>query len=337
MPNHLKRFSAIAGTICALSAAPLLAGLDPVFVDGFNGGDSCFWDLGPSSCLGTGFEIESPEASIGPGEESTYCYYFRTPNEAAVGIKRWQLTMGSVVHDAALFATFDLSGNPVERQAPETFTTVNCGFEDSGATSTVAKWVFGAHDSGDQLVMPIDDGAGSPLAMEVLADQPMFLRIHFINTTGVTIPNTVTLEAEGLPDETTYTRTASYMTYNTNISVGVGQTGSATETCGVPPAVKFWWLSTETHKFATQTRLQDGASILLTNNDWEDPAIATYSAPAFLDITAVGGLTYQCDYNNFSGSTLVTGDSPDKENCIAIGYFFPATQSYLCYNSTSPF
>lgn len=326
-----RHFGLLVAALVALPSPPLRAGGDPVFSDDFEAGDTCGWGAGSAAC--PGFQISSPDVAIDPGEEITYCYYVRTPNAAAIGIKRWELTLGPTVHDAALFATYDFAGDPADRQPPGTMASTDCGLLAAG---TRANWVFGAHASGQELLMPTDDGAGSPLAMEVLADQPMFLRIHFMNLTDTAIVDAVTLMAEALPAATSYTPTASYMTYSTDISVGAGQTGSSTHTCGVPPGVQFWWLSTETHKFATQTKLQDGAVVLLTNTDWEAPVIATYSAPTFLDITAIGGLTYHCEYQNFTGGVVVTGDGPNDENCSAIGYFFPATQSYICFNNTTP-
>lgn len=321
----------LVAALLASTSPPLLAGGEPVFSDDFEAGDSCGWGAGSAAC--PGFQIDSPGVAIDPGEEITYCYYFRTPNAAAMGIRRWEMTLGPTVHDAALFATYDFAGDPADRQPPGTMASTDCGFQAAG---TRAKWVFGVHASGEELLMPTDDGTGSPLAMEVLADQPMFLRIHFMNLTDTATVDGVTLMAEALPAATSYTPTASYMTYSTDISVGAGQTGSITHTCGVPPAVSFWWLSTETHKFATLTSLQDGAVVLQTNTDWQAPTISTYPAPGFLDITAIGGLTYHCEYNNFSGHPLQTGDGPENENCSAIGYFFPATQPYICFNNTTP-
>lgn len=329
-PTACRRIAWLA-VLLPLFASPARPMGPPVFLDGFESGDSCSWAVGTTTC--PGFTITSPPLEVEPGQEVTYCYYFRTPNQAAAGIRRWQLTTGATVHDAAVFATYDFSGNPADREPPGTFANVNCGFLNVG---TRANWVFGVHASGEELLMPADDGSGSPLAMEVLADQSMFLRIHFMNLTDTAVVDSVTLTAESLSAAASYTKTASYMTYHTNISIGAGQSGSVTATCGVPAGVEFWWLSTETHQFGTQTKLQDGAVVLVTSTDWQSPVIATYSAPTFLDINAVGGLTYHCEYQNFTGGVVVTGDGPGDENCIAIGYFFPATQPYICFNSTTP-
>ena len=35
-----------------------------------------------------GFQVASPDVTIKPGEEVTYCYYFRTPNTETLVIKK---------------------------------------------------------------------------------------------------------------------------------------------------------------------------------------------------------------------------------------------------------
>ncbi|MEO8275765.1 MAG: hypothetical protein ABI639_06065 [Thermoanaerobaculia bacterium] len=329
----------LSATIFVLAASSVRADAEfvQIFNDGFNGGNSCLWSIGPSTCPGPNdFQVASPEVSINPGQEITYCYYFRTPNEATRGIHRFVLELGSVVHDAAVFATYNSIQVPTDRQTPGTMSAVDCGFEDTAATGTVANWVFGAHHSGDELVIPADDGTGTPLAMEIVADQPMFMRIHFINPTGSAIANTVTLTAQGLADAVAYTRTESYLAYNDSFSIGAGMTGTATGGCDTPIPAHFWWLSTETHQFATEAKLKDGASVLVTTSNWQSPAIATFAAPAFLDFASLQ-VTYTCNYSNTTGGSLTPGNSPTaNENCIAIGYFFPATRPFLCFGNGGP-
>lgn len=318
-------------------APPAAAGGIPIFSDGFNTGDSCAWNLGPSSCLGPGFQIDTPEVLIGPGEEITYCYYFETPNTEPIGVKRWALTLGSVAHDVTLYATYDGAQNPTPRQPDGTLTASDCGFEDTAATSTIANWLYAGHDAFAELVLPADDGAGSPLAVEVPAGAPMFLEMHFINSTGATIANTVRLDAEALAIGTAYTETASYFTYNTSLSIPAGSGGhTATQTCPVPPGVEFWFLTTRTHGHASLATVRDGLGPLVQSPDWEHPAIQLFLPPAAYTFSA-SGMTYECVYNNPGPTTITSGNDPQTdENCVGSGYFFPATRPLLCLDSTGP-
>lgn len=321
----------------ALSATPNAAIGVEIFNDGFETGDSCAWSVGPSSCLGPGFQIDTPEVIVGPGEEITYCYYFHTPNVETIGIRRWALTLGSVAHDVTLFATYDPAHLPADRQPAGTMSAANCGFVDTAGSNTLANWAYAAHNPFEQIVLPADDGAGSPLAVEVFADQPMFLQVHFINPTGVSIANTVRLDAEALEIGVAYTKTASYFTYNNSISIPQNSVGyTETKSCAAPAGVEFWFLTTHTHKHATSAVVRDGVAPLVQSANWENPGILLFSSPGFYTFSS-SGLTYECVYINPTGSPIVSGNSPiSEENCVGIGYFFPATRPLLCIDNTGP-
>jgi len=338
MRTIFQRWLLPAAALLALSEAAVAAGPVPVFNDGFETGDSCAWSVGPSSCLGPGFQFDTPEVIVGPGEEITYCYYFHTPNAETIGIRRWALTLGSVAHDVTLFATYDATHLPADREPAGTLSSTNCGFVDMGSSNTLANWAYAAHNPFEQIVLPADDGAGSPLAVEVVAGQPMFLQMHFINPTGVAIANTVRLAAEALEIGVGYTKTASYFTYNNSISIPASSAGhTETRTCAAPAGVEFWFLSTHTHQFATSASVRDGVIPLVQSADWENPEILVFSSPGFYTFSP-SGLTYECVYNNPTGSPIVSGNSPiSDENCVGIGYFFPATRPLLCIDNAGPF
>ena len=335
MRSRTLRWLPIVALMVVFSVAPPAVAGNLIFSDGFDTGDSCAWSLGPSSCLGPGFQIDTPEVLIGPGEEITYCYYFETPNPEPIGVKRWALTLGSVAHDVTLYATYDGAQNPTPRQPVGTLSAVDCGFEDTAATSTIANWLYAGHDSFDELVLPADDGAGNPLAVEVPAGAPMFLQMHFINPTGVEIANTVRLEAEALAIGTPYTETASYYTYNNSLSIPPGGI-TATQTCPVPAGVEFWFLTTRTHLHATLATVRDGPGPLVQSSNWEHPAIQLFPPPASYTFSP-SGLTYECVFNNPGPTAITSGNDPQvDENCVGIGYFFPATRPFVCLDNTGP-
>lgn len=96
--------------------------------------------------------------------------------------------------------------------------------------------------------------------------------------------------------------------------------------------MSFWHLSTHTHKQSIETRLLDGASVLLDGFDWERPPAETRGAPPFLEF-ASNVLTTQCNYENTTNRTITAGDSTQTdEQCVGVGYFFPATVPKVCYN-----
>jgi hypothetical protein len=304
--------------LVAITPLRLLAGGDIVFENGFDP----FY----------GFEIQTPDIAVAPGEEANWCYYFRSPNADAIGVKRWSSTMEGGMHHLILFETIS-AGAPIDRQPPGTLTKIPCGFEGSGN----AYWMYAAHDASAELVLPTDDGSGTPLAAEVAPTQTFFLQMYVLNLTELPFTTSAHVKAEALAPSTPYTKTASYITTATSFSIGPGAVGQSVQnTCPTPPGVKFWWLSTRTHQYAQEAKILDGATTLLVTSDWEHPTIATYAAPDFYTFSA-SGLTYRCTYNNPNGFPLQPGESEtSNESCIGIGYFFPATQPYFCLNSLGP-
>jgi hypothetical protein len=312
---------------CGGAAAAQAAGPVQLFADGFESGDTCAWRPGPAAC--PGFGVETPRITIQAGEAASWCYYFHAPNLATVGIRRWESAMDDVVHHVILYTT------PTDRQPPGTISQADCGFDGGGGAP--AHWTYAAYDSPSALALPSDDGTGVPLAMEIPAGQPAFLYIYLTNPGPAAVTTSVRLEAEALGTGVSYTRTATYHTYNASLSIPPASAPTFTQTCDTPAAVKFWRISTHTHGLATQARILDGLSPLVVSSDWEHPSVALYGPPAFYEF-ASGGLTYECSYFNPGNQTVVDGDSElTDENCIGVGYFFPATAPLLCIDEIGPF
>lgn len=297
-----------------LASGALRAGeSDTVFRDGFEP---------------PGFEVQTPDIVVAPGVEGTWCYYFRTPNPDTLGIRRWASTMTPGMHHLILFTTTD------EVQPPGSLTQGPC----AGGSGEIPEWNYAAHDLAEELVLPADDGGGTPLAIEIAPDQAAFLQMHVVNDSAEPITVSASLVAEALAPGVDYTRTATYLTTNINLSIPPGAVGyTVEETCPTPDGVKFWWLSTRTHRFATLAEIRDADVQLVVSTDWEHPEVATFPPPDF-HAFASGGLTYQCTYNNPTNVTINFGDSElTDENCIGIGYFFPANDgARFCVNSIGP-
>ena len=278
-----------------------------------------------------GFTVVTPNVQIDPGQSIAYCYYFDTPNLATIGIGRFSVLFGPAVAQVIAYTTYDTNHQPADRQPPGTMSSVNCGWDPHSFR------YFQAHAANEALRMPTDDGAGNPLAVELLAGQPAFIEIYFVNPDVTPVDSSVTLFANGW-SAAAYTRTATYMTYNTQIAIPPMSSGTPeTDSCPVPAAATFWWFSSHTHKHAIDATLSNGAATLLSSSDWQSPAIATYAAPTFYTFGATDKLTYSCTYDNPTPSLIVSGEDFDaNENCVGIGYFFPATAPQYCVNNLGP-
>ena len=271
-------------------------------------------------------EITTPDIEIDPGQEISYCYFFRTPNLQPVAVKKWTSSMGSVLHDVSVYTT------TTDVQAPGLLTQ-QCTALQNANLQNPPRWLYAADTASAELPFPTDDGAGKPVALTVPANKPGYVILHYINTTGAKVSGHFLLVAETLDDAVAYTPTNTYISYNGNISIPPGAIGDVeSQNCPLPAGASFWYLSTHTHKQGIETRVSDGPSVLLDSFDWEHPLTETRGAPPFIGF-ASNVLTTRCNYENMTGRTIAAGDSNQTdEQCIGVGYFFPATVPKICFN-----
>jgi hypothetical protein len=287
-----------------------------------SGGDDATTDPDANPTITHDLELVSPDISIDPGQEVTYCWYFRAKNTKPLAIKHWQSTMTLGSHHLILYTTKD-------EVMPPGMVSTDCGSMANG----LAVWSYSAQTPEAELRLPSDDGTGKPLAMEIGANQPGFIQMHYNNRSDQVIKAHVVVTADALPDGAVYTRTAAYVTYNGEINIPAGAIGSvASMSCNVPSTSKFWVMTTHAHKQATHTAVKDGATIVFESSDWEHPGTKQWDT-AFYTF-ASGKLTYECTYNNPRTYPIMDGDSAQyNEMCMASGYFFPATKPVFCYDS----
>ncbi len=277
-----------------------------------------------------GFQLISPEVTIPAGVEITYCYYFRTPNTEPLAIKKWTSVMTPGSHHLIMFTT-----GTTDKMPPGTVSASNCGF---GAGATPPSWVYSAQTPTAELQLPVDDGAGKPLGIDIPANSAGFVQMHYYNATDADIKAHITINAEAHEAGTAYTKTAAFVTYNNSINIPPNAVGEVeTQTCNAPQGAKFWLMSTHAHKQAVKTEVKDGTSTVFSSTDWEHPGAQAWMTSPFHSFTS-GKVTYACTYNNPSNRTITSGDSAAAdEMCMASGYYFPATKPLICVDSLGPF
>ena len=277
-----------------------------------------------------GFQIVSPDVDIGPGQEITYCYYFRTPNKEPMAIKKWSSVMTPGSHHLIMFTT-----GTTDKMPPGTISAANCGFGGVGAQNT--SWTYSAQTPTAAIELPSDDGAGKPLAIDIPANTAGFVQMHYFNASDQPIKAHVTINADALPAGAPFTKTAAYVTYNASISIPPGTNDVEEKACNAPAGAKFWLMSTHAHKQAIKTEVLDGTTVVFSSTDWEHPGAQTWMTTPFQTFTS-GKVTYRCTYNNPTNRTITSGDSAaTDEMCMASGYYFPATKSLFCVDNQGPF
>jgi hypothetical protein len=271
-------------------------------------------------------KLVSPDKTIDPGQEVTFCWYFRADNDKALAIKHWQSTMTPGSHHLILFTS-------ATELMPKDTVTVDC----AGMANGGGVWTYSAQSPEAELALPADDGTGKPVAMELAAHQAGFIQVHYNNRSDQAITAHVEVTADALGAGVAYTKTAAYVTYNGEINIPAGSVAApshadATMSCSVPATSKFWLMTTHAHKQADHTFVKDGGAAVFDSADWEHPGVKQWTAP-FYSFTS-GKLTYECTYTNTTPRAIQDGESAQQdEMCMASGYFFPATKPVFCYDN----
>lgn len=274
-----------------------------------------------------GFQIISPDITIPPNTEITYCYYFRTPNTEPMQINRWKSEMTPGSHHMIMFMT----NNDV--MPPGTVSASGCGGAGGGSLPV---WTYAAQMPSADLPLPANDGTGKPLAQDIAPNSAGYFQMHYLNVTDNPLTVHVQLDAFALAAGTPYTKTAAFVTYNASISIPSPSSGHLeSRTCSTPAGVKFWMMSTHAHKQAVLTQVKDGSAMVFESENWEHPGAASWENPSFYQFTT-NKLTYECTYDNArtQGGPIESGDSAaTDEMCMASGYYFPATAPKFCIDN----
>jgi hypothetical protein len=285
---------------------------------------------GSDSDTSAAFEAQSTDTTIAAGQEVTYCYYFHTSNTVPVAINKWISDMTPGSHHMIFF-----TGGAAHADGLDT--SNSCGI--GGSIQNISQWVFASQTAHLEEDLPSDDGAGKPLAQLIQPNTQGSFQMHYLNSTDGPLTVHVKLSAYALPDATAYTRTDAYITYNQDISIPKGSTGTdATATCPAPAGAKFWTMSTHSHKQTIETTVMDSASMVLDSTDWEHPKVVNWNTSPFFTY-ASNKVTWNCHYKNDgetappdnSQSIIHAGNSAQyDEMCMATGYFFPSTGAQIC-------
>jgi len=289
------------------------------------GGDDT---TGPDAAVldNAAFTVQSTDVTLTAGQEVTYCYYFHTPNTAAIAVNKWVSDMTPGSHHMIFF-----TGGPAHADGLDM--SNSCGI--GASTTNVSQWVFASQTPHTEELLPPDDGAGKPLAQLIQPNTLGAFQMHYLNATDGPLTVHVKLSAYALAAGAAYTQTDAYITYNQNISIAPGAMNfPVTATCNAPPG-KFWLMSTHAHKQAVKTEVLDGSTSLFSSTEWEHPGAKEWDASPFYTMST-GKVTWTCTYTNTgdnAANTITAGTSAQtNEMCMATGYYFPSTGPKICLN-----
>lgn len=268
------------------------------------------------------FEIKSPDILLPHGTEVTKCFYFHTSNTSTVAINKWISDMTPGSHHLILLLNPSGASQPADGTIQD-----NCNlFGGATSPSSIPAWTFAAASPHVEEDLPADDGAGKPLAQNIPANTAGYVQMHYLNATDNDLMVHIDVKAYALAPSTPYTQTDAYITYIQGFSVPGNATNYPVNgSCPVDPSMKFWQMTSHTHKQGVDVKINDGSTNIYDTTDWEHPMVKEWASNPFYTFTSPN-LSWTCSYTNPSSTPINEGQSAAmNEMCMANEYYFPAT------------
>ena len=271
-------------------------------------------DLAPPDPV-DGFQIVTPPGmfTVQPNQEIIPDYCVTLPNTA-------EFDVGTVQSWMTADSSYDLI---VYRQPPGAAS----GSPEAGCTLG-SSWMYAASIAGQVVELKMPDGVGVPLEKGA----QITLAMHFINLS--TSPTQPQVKVNLLRARNLQYAAASIVSFNTMINVPgatAGKAGTQTVkgTCTAAAGSNFFVMGTHTHGHATVADVNFVSGGQSTNivhtTDWRNPDVGVWTAPHFLTVRPGDSFTYSCSYSNSGTDAVTVGEEQQgTENCMAIGYYFPA-------------
>ena len=223
-----------------------------------------------------GFQLQSKDVVIPPSQQFTYCFFFTTPNTETLAINKWKSVMTPGVRFMALFVGGERGPAGI----------ASCPNLSNSSASLVPAWAYSSYMAESELAFPSDDGTGMPLGFELPAQKEAYLMMHYVNETAQPITAHVTLTAEALPEGAAFTKTSTFLTYNSAIKIPALATNHIeSRTCNTLPDTKFWSMGMHAYKKAVKMTVKNGtsasANIAYQSSDWANPTQKTWPSNPF--------------------------------------------------------
>jgi len=269
---------------------------------------------------GTGFQIQTTNFDLQPGQEVFRCFHVAFPNDGEFDVGHWESQMSAGSHHFILY-TADTDTTP-----SGTLAQSGCAAGGFGGST----WLYTA--GSPHWHLPYPDGVAVPLQNR----QKVQFDMHYINTGTELIHAHVTLNVEKVK-AAEFQKAAPLISFNRQINIPPNGTQTVGGDCTPPQGVKFFLMGTHTHRRGIDASItrklangQLGEQLVHTTN-WDAPAAMLWETPPYLTFAAGEKFHYSCTYqNDRSSATTVGSSAANNEMCMAITYFFPAASGGSC-------
>jgi hypothetical protein len=269
---------------------------------------------------GEGYQIQTTNFDLNPGDEVFRCYHATLANDAELDVGHWESQMSEGSHHFILYSA-------------DTDTTPNGTLSPSGCATggpTSSTWLYTS--GSPHWHLPYPAGVAVPLA----AHQKMVFDMHYINTGTETVHAHVTLNIEKVKSAE-FQKAAPLISFNTQIAIPPNGMQTVGGDCTPPPGANFFLMGTHTHRRGIDASItrklasgQLGEQLVHTTN-WDAPAAVLWLNPPYLTFASGEKFHYSCSYQNDRSQVTTVGSSAaNNEMCMAVTYYFPAKSGGSC-------
>jgi hypothetical protein len=345
-PEALFATSLLACTTIACSGTDQPSGAETsAATSGSGGATESGATSGSGGHFSPGGELTTYEAALGPvtvapGAEETRCVLVRLDNPEPVLVRRFRTDLSEGAHHFIVYRS--------EATEPDAAPEACPGF--SGFT-TGEVTIFIAQHAEAELTFP--DEAGTPVGLELAAQQMLRLEMHWLNPGGEPLEVSAKVIVDTIPmsDDAIRSDVAFWGTTKLN---GGGDPPSDTIPPNSPgdtgvlfqPALaqtKSFALTTHQHWRGKRMRIwyADGPTadgpLLADVTNWAEPPLlhldpaVEFPAGAAEGESSSRGLSYRCEYENTTADEVGFGESAaTDEMCFLWHYYYPSHGLHYC-------
>jgi hypothetical protein len=262
--------------------------------------------------------------ALNPMDEKTQCIYKRLGNADALTVPHIVATLATGSHHMIVYRS---------NATTENLTPTDCAPLGGILGGSDVPMVIATRDKAD---LQFPDNVGIALQ----PNQMLKIEMHMLDVgkTPLMATGTVSFEGKKSADAVGYQLADMAFWGTTQINIppnGSLDTGPKFQK-GIA-GTHLFEISTHQHQYGTLMQVWASPSStqigtqLASDDNWAEPKF-TIVNPIF-DFDGTSGLTYECQWQNTSGSTVTFGESAaTNEMCFAIGYYYPSHGFDVCFD-----
>jgi hypothetical protein len=254
--------------------------------------------------------------TIQPGDEAVKCVVVSLNNPDSVLVRRFRTSLQEGSHHMIVYQSNQPPNpNPFPCQS----------FNVAGGSA-----IFIAQQANSELVFP-KDASGTPVGLELGANQSLTLEMHYINATANSIDVLGKVELDVLPASANVIKSGFAFQGQLNIPTipANGEADTGIRYQEMIPGTKVFSLTTHQHHLGTEMRvwystdMNDQSQLVADSKSWSDPPLEMFDPP--LDFSgAKKGFSYDCHWKNPTPKDVNGGLSANDEMCFFWSYYYPA-------------